>query len=1140
MSLNKVSDNVKNKIKKKLPVSLPNNPTRLGYSPETLKKYFGSMAILDDEDSILSELNRLVDETNEEIEKINNTTSDLVSLSSEQTITGRKTFSAPVHWNADSLGLTSEPLQFILGIKAFADGGTTHWQTVQEFVDNNIPKLNVQSTGNYRWTNNEYDSKVVITSNTLAYWDGSHTESHNSNLKYGVGGELAFKSDIDNVMQVAEGKTKSYTITVSNNEKFNSTQDDISISFSTEEKIITVDSKEISPSDLHIGDIILIKELDIPDRYVGGILENTINFYKLETTKVDLDVKQDTLVSGENIKTIDGKSLLGNGDITTYNLIYDNAGPTDTVQDVITQIKKYLNIDSNEVYYEYVGHLRYTGYQEYLNGYINLRVTNGGTLIVIRYNDILKQKHCYVEGDYATIANMSINSFLDTYMVPNRATKTSQLENDSGFLTEHQDISGKADKTELENYLPLSGAKAMTGDLPMKGNNIIFDNDNEETIEIGEEDDEYSMSIRMKDSDYYKGRYRASGFSIGNETINATLDISESKFEMSFKDGGQTSMRPDGFSASKEGTNTSYEDGKVTRYLDNYSKYVEIELPNESGTFETKENVSDLFAKNLTKENLSEIIKDATQSLSGLMSSQDKRHLDTLVNLLEENNDNVVNTINEILAIFNQYPEGANLVNALALKADKSEIVDLNSSQNIAGAKSFSRSITRGPKQEGQTGYVDIGSNSTPFDRGYITYLNAPVSMVTFKPQYDNSLDLGASGRRWRNIYLVGNLTDGTNSITIADIAKKSDLPTKVSQLENDSGYIEKLSITYFTERNLAYQLLTMFKNGEIKRDCYYLIDNLFYKISNAYSNNYYVTGLYMNWYKVESDLVNLDNEIVEENINVTTTYLVDQADLTNIVEIAEGKTNTYVINASENPWFNSSDNEIITYDSNSLTTTSGEIISFKKLKLGDIILITDLELPDRYVGVINSSLIRFYKMETSKVKLDGYALKTDIPKKTSQLTNDSGFLTEHQDISGKADKNEVVDLTSDQTISGNKTFETIKIKYPDKDNFFQISPDGNGYNVKFKFANSVLMMLHNGGITNYRDILPDTNNTRNLGSSSASFKNAYIRGYLSDGTNNVSVSDIANKSDITNLISRIEALESAPRSSGTVYNDYY
>jgi hypothetical protein len=44
-------------------------------------------------------------------------------------------------------------------------------------------------------------------------------------------------------------------------------------------------------------------------------------------------------------------------------------------------------------------------------------------------------------------------------------------------------------------------------------------------------------------------------------------------------------------------------------------------------------------------------------------------------------------------------------------------------------------------------------------------------------------------------------------------------------------------------------------------------------------------------------------------------------------------------------------------------------------------------------------------KSDIPKVDLTGYALKSEIPTKTSNLTNDSGFLTQHQDISGKQDK---------------------------------------------------------------------------------------------------------------------------------------
>ena len=43
-------------------------------------------------------------------------------------------------------------------------------------------------------------------------------------------------------------------------------------------------------------------------------------------------------------------------------------------------------------------------------------------------------------------------------------------------------------------------------------------------------------------------------------------------------------------------------------------------------------------------------------------------------------------------------------------------------------------------------------------------------------------------------------------------------------------------------------------------------------------------------------------------------------------------------------------------------------------------------------------------EVEVPEEVLSEYAKKSDVPTKTSELTNDSGFLTEHQDISGKQD----------------------------------------------------------------------------------------------------------------------------------------
>ena len=62
-------------------------------------------------------------------------------------------------------------------------------------------------------------------------------------------------------------------------------------------------------------------------------------------------------------------------------------------------------------------------------------------------------------------------------------------------------------------------------------------------------------------------------------------------------------------------------------------------------------------------------------------------------------------------------------------------------------------------------------------------------------------------------------------------------------------------------------------------------------------------------------------------------------------------------------------------------------------------------------------------------VDLTSYAKKTDLPTKTSQLTNDSGFITEHQDISNKADKSEIPTKTS-QLANDNNFISSIPSEY--------------------------------------------------------------------------------------------------------------
>ena len=72
----------------------------------------------------------------------------------------------------------------------------------------------------------------------------------------------------------------------------------------------------------------------------------------------------------------------------------------------------------------------------------------------------------------------------------------------------------------------------------------------------------------------------------------------------------------------------------------------------------------------LNYNNLSNKPSNATQSTAGLMSSEDKEHLDTLAALLE-NQSSTIDTITEVLKAFENAPEGTNIANALADKVDK-------------------------------------------------------------------------------------------------------------------------------------------------------------------------------------------------------------------------------------------------------------------------------------------------------------------------------------------------------------------------------------------------------------------------------------------------------------------------------------
>lgn len=139
--------------------------------------------------------------------------------------------------------------------------------------------------------------------------------------------------------------------------------------------------------------------------------------------------------------------------------------------------------------------------------------------------------------------------------------------------------------------------------------------------------------------------------------------------------------------------------------------------------------------------------------------------------------------------IAGQPTDNTNLASALNSK------VDLTSDQTITGAKTFSSAITTADTLNFTSNGAIKRANSTKMliESSNITFYEVP------RPSADNSKDLGTSGRKWKDFYLAGNLTDGTNSIAVNKIANKDNFVT-LTQAEYDALTTKDPNTYYFIE----------------------------------------------------------------------------------------------------------------------------------------------------------------------------------------------------------------------------------------------------------------------------------------------------------------------------------------------------
>lgn len=93
-----------------------------------------------------------------------------------------------------------------------------------------------------------------------------------------------------------------------------------------------------------------------------------------------------------------------------------------------------------------------------------------------------------------------------------------------------------------------------------------------------------------------------------------------------------------------------------------------------------------------------------------------------------------------------------------------------------------------------------------------------------------------------------------------------------------------------------------------------------------------------------------------------------------------------------------------------------------------------DKNVVEELVDIVNTkadvSIVQELSDTVSAIKLDDYALKSDVPTKVSELENDENYLTEHQDISGKQDVIEDLEDIRSNASLGKTALQEVPSEY--------------------------------------------------------------------------------------------------------------
>ena len=115
-------------------------------------------------------------------------------------------------------------------------------------------------------------------------------------------------------------------------------------------------------------------------------------------------------------------------------------------------------------------------------------------------------------------------------------------------------------------------------------------------------------------------------------------------------------------------------------------------------------------------------------------------------------------------------------------------------SMTLASGKNADNSYESSIILQSSNGSYESGLGPTVFFKGDLKPLR--------------NTDIGSYNKQIKDLYISGNLTDGPNKISVANIASKSEIKTKTSQLTNDSGFITSSALTGYTTEQRVQEMI--------------------------------------------------------------------------------------------------------------------------------------------------------------------------------------------------------------------------------------------------------------------------------------------------------------------------------------------